>query len=271
MNKLAIFGVPRSGTSWLSQIFNSHPDVAMRFQPLFSYAHKARIDAQSDRAAIETFFDEILHSEDRFALMASDFHRDYPRFAKSPRPTHIAFKETRYLHIVENLLRQCPDLRVIGLVRHPLANLASWIRAPKEFDPAWDIADEWRAAPRKNLGRTEEFYGFERWRQAAETFITCARAWPDRFLLQDYAGLNRDTGACVARLFAFCDLPPHGQVDAFAQASKSRHDPDPYSVFRAGANDADWRALLPGDIVATVERELAGTELAHFLADGDKD
>ena len=37
MKNVAIFGVPRSGTSWLGQIFNSSPMVAYRFQPLFSY------------------------------------------------------------------------------------------------------------------------------------------------------------------------------------------------------------------------------------------
>ena len=60
VNKLAIFGVPRSGTSWLSQIFNSHPDVAMRFQPLFSYSHKGRVSEDSSSEEISEFFDELV-------------------------------------------------------------------------------------------------------------------------------------------------------------------------------------------------------------------
>ena len=40
MRHLALFGCPRSGTSWLGQIFNSAPDVAYRYQPLFSYEFK---------------------------------------------------------------------------------------------------------------------------------------------------------------------------------------------------------------------------------------
>lgn len=269
MKKIALFGVPRSGTSWLSQILNSHPDVAMRFQPLFSYAHKGKLDAHSDGDAITAFFDEILHSEDRFALMSSEFHRDYPRFAKSPMPTHIAFKETRFLHIVENLLGRCPDIHVIGIVRNPLANLASWVRAPKEFDPAWDILSEWRLAPSKNQSRPEEFYGFEKWKQATASFIVCAAAFPGRFLLQPYAELNHTTDECVARIFDFCALRPHAQVDEFIRASKSRHDPDPYSVFRSGANDSSWRDVIPTSIVSTVKEELSGTPLERFLDDQD--
>lgn len=40
----------------------------------------------------------------------------------------------RYLHIIENLLIQCPDIKILGIVRNPLATLASWINAPKESD-----------------------------------------------------------------------------------------------------------------------------------------
>lgn len=44
---IAIFGVPRSGTSWLGQLFNSSERVAYRYQPLFSYAFKGRLNENS--------------------------------------------------------------------------------------------------------------------------------------------------------------------------------------------------------------------------------
>lgn len=55
MNKFAMFGVPRSGTSWLSQIFNSHPSIVMRFQPLFSFGHKGRLSENSSESDIALF------------------------------------------------------------------------------------------------------------------------------------------------------------------------------------------------------------------------
>lgn len=111
MKNIAIFGAPRSGTSWLAQIFNSHPDVLLRFQPLFSYTHKHRLSNKSTRDDIEGFFDEISQSKDDFVLMRAGMHKSYPAFNKAFKSTHIVFKEMRYLHIIENLLIQCPDIK----------------------------------------------------------------------------------------------------------------------------------------------------------------
>ena len=37
---IAIFGMPRSGTSFLGQILDSSPSVAYRLEPIFSYKLK---------------------------------------------------------------------------------------------------------------------------------------------------------------------------------------------------------------------------------------
>ena len=42
-----ISGMPRSGTTWLSQIFASSPDVRLKFCPLFSYEFKNALTEQS--------------------------------------------------------------------------------------------------------------------------------------------------------------------------------------------------------------------------------
>ena len=65
---VAIHGAPRSGTSWLGQLFNSSENVAYRYQPLFSYAFKQRLTSTSTRREIELFFDDLLFTEDDFVL-----------------------------------------------------------------------------------------------------------------------------------------------------------------------------------------------------------
>ncbi len=268
MEKIAIFGVPRSGTSWLSAIFNSHPDVAMRFQPLFSYEHKGRLNEHSTCAEIEAFFAEILASHDEFALMRSQMHKNYPDFFKSERPTSIAFKETRYLHIIENMLEQNPEVKVIGIIRNPLAVLGSWVRLPREFDPAWDILEEWRAAPGKNQNKPEEFYGFDKWKETALHFLEFAERYPRQCQWTSYKRLNSEPLQTASGLLAFCGLQVHPQVAAFIKMSRSMHDgDDPYSVFRSRADDRQWRDILPGCIVDEVRRELAGSPLEHFLSE----
>jgi hypothetical protein len=266
MKRIGIFGVPRSGTSWLGHIFNSHPDVALRFQPLFSYGHKGALTPHSTGAEIRAFFDEILHTTDAFAAMTSESQRNYPTFHKAPAPTHVVFKETRYLHVIENMLRRSDDVGIVGIVRHPLAVLASWRTAPKEFDERWDIRAEWRAAGSKNQGRPEEFYGFEKWKETTLAFLRFSEEFPDRFLLVRYDELNRHPVPVTERLLAFAGLPPSDQVRTFLVESKSRHDPDPYSVFRADATDDRWREVLPLEIAQEIRAEVSGTALQPFLS-----
>jgi hypothetical protein len=268
ISKIAIFGVPRSGTSWLSQIFNSHPDFALRYQPLFSYSHKGRLNENSSSEDINSFFIEILHSGDPFVLMKTETYRNYPLFNKNTTPTHIAFKETRYLNVIENMLRRSENVRVIGIVRNPLANIASWIQAPKEFNPEWDISKEWRYANLKNQGRSEEFFGFEKWKQAASNFLRYKQEFPEKFFLIRYSDLKNNTLRTVERLFSFCDLKLDKQVEQFIAESQLRHDSDPYSVFRANASDQGWQNILSREISDNIIAELTGTELELFLNGG---
>lgn len=268
MKKVGIFGVPRSGTSWLGQIFNSHPDVVLRFQPLFSYGHKDSLTAESSAAEIRTFFREILHTRDAFANMTSDAQRQYPIFEKSASPTHIVFKETRYLHVIENMLSRCDEVRVIGLVRNPLAVIASWASAPREFHPEWDLSREWRCAPSKNLDRPEEYFGFDKWRESAEAFLRFSRQFPQQFTLVRYAELNRAPVSTAGRLFDRCGLNMCEQVEEFVAASRSRHDADPYSVYRAQASDDRWRDVLPDEVVKVIVSEVEESPLEAFLREG---
>ena len=268
MKKIGIFGTPRSGTSWLGHIFNSHPDVALRFQPLFSYGHKGSLTAHSSTEDIQTFFEEILYTQDAFATMTSETQKDYPVFQKTARPTHIVFKETRYLHIIENILAQCSDVKIIGIIRNPLAVLASWVSAPNEFNSAWDINREWRGAPSKNLNKPEEFFGFDKWKESAEAFLRFKCQFPQRFILVRYDELNRAPLETTRKLFDFCGLEICDQVEDFLSECKSRHDSDPYSVFRAKASDDRWQGVLPDEIAKQIMLELKNTSLDIFPQGG---
>ena len=267
MKKLAIFGVPRSGTSWLSQIFNSHPDVAMRFQPLFSYSHKGKLTPQSSKKEIEDFFNEILLSNDEFALMKSESQKNFPTFPKSNHLTHIAFKETRYLNVIENLLLQSPEIKVIGILRNPLATLASWMRAPKEFDPHWNVLEEWKKAPAKNQGRPEEYFGFDKWKESAEAFIKYKNTFPGNFLLVRYDQLNDNPIAVTETIFEFCELEFCSNVKEFIAKSQAVHEDDPYSVYRVKEGDNDWENSLPYEIITEVRSELKNSPLQTFLSE----
>ena len=265
ITKIGVFGVPRSGTSWLGHIFNSHPDVALRFQPLFSFGHKNKLSEGSSAAEIRAFFEKIRCTQDAFTLMATETQRHYPKFKKAAQPSHIVFKETRYLHIIENMLDQCGEVKILGIVRNPLAVIASWVSAPKEFDPGWSIIEEWRLASKKNQGRPEEFFGFDKWKEAAEAFLRFKAKFPQQFRLVIYDELNRSPLSVTKELFDFCGIEICDPVREFLIASKARHEADPYSVFRGKATDNNWQGVLSPAIVSRVLAELEHTPLDIFL------
>jgi hypothetical protein len=72
---VGIHGAPRSGTSWLGQLFNSSEHVAYRYQPFFSYAFKERLSVRSGALEIQRFFDDLRNTEDDFVLQ---MHRSSP-------------------------------------------------------------------------------------------------------------------------------------------------------------------------------------------------
>lgn len=266
MKRIAIHGAPRSGTSWLGSIFDSSPNVVYRHQPLFSYAFKSYLDEYSNLETIDSFFSQVAATDDPFILQTDGKSKGaIPNFAKTCKE-FLVYKEARYHNVIENLLGKCDHIKVIGIVRNPLSVLSSWKLAPKEFNPAWDFNLEWKTAPKKNLGRREEFYGFNKWMEVSQLFKQLSNNYPDRFYLLDYSLLLANTVEIVRQLFAFCGIPWNQQTLSFLECSTTRnHSEDPYSVFRINQRDDKWRDTLPEDIVRQIRQHLLESGLEKYI------
>lgn len=267
MNHIAIHSVPRSGSTWLGSIFDSHPRVAYRFQPLFSYAFKGRLNPHSTKEDINSFYQEVLHSEDAFIHQTLDKDRGIvPSFAKEEIHS-VAYKEVRYHHILPNLLQQDLSVKVVGLVRNPLSTLYSWLNAPKEFKPdlGWTVEDEWQWAPLKNDGKPEEFNGYEKWKEVVYLFLRLKEQYPNRFYLLNYSDLLSEPVLVVHKLFDFMKLDFAVQTMQFLQESRSRNVQNSYGVFKTRQRDDVWINHLPAYITDHVQQELNGTPLQIYL------
>lgn len=265
---VSIHGAPRSGTSWLGQIFNSHPEVAYRFQPLFSYRFKGAIKPESSKEDIEHFLQSLYAEEsDEFILQTRQKDRGvHPvGLVKLPRASWLVMKEVRYHYVIETLLRQLPGMKVIGIVRHPCGVINSWLKTPREFKPEWDMLTEWRQAPSKNQGRSEEFYGFEKWRELATLFLDLSRRYPESFHLVRYEDLVRFPLEITERMFGFCGMELSLPTTAFLTASQAAEVEDPDTVFRSPDVAERWEIQLCSEIRETILREVEGTELKVFL------
>ena len=269
MQKLAIHSVPRSGSTWLGQIFNSNPNVAYRYQPLFSFAFKDRLNEYSSPEEIETFFGDILLSRDEFLLQTGKkkLASSYPVFQKNENPTHIIYKEVRYHHIIQNLLNMDETIRVIGLVRNPMGVLNSWFNSPREFrwDLGWDPLIEWREAPLKNQNRKEDFFGFEKWKEVALMFLRLKEDFPERFYLLKYDELLKNPIGITRKLFSFAGLELTPVTEKFLLESRMKDDHENYGVYKSHKADVHWKKTLDSRIVESIHTDLKNTILEQFI------
>ncbi len=268
MKKIAIHSVPRSGSTWLGSIFDSSPNVAYRFQPLFSYSHKSQLNEFSSTEDIQIFFNDILYTDDEFVLQKKAIINNLVPVFKKSTITHIVYKEVRYHNILKNLLRKDKEIKVIGIIRNPMAVINSWLNAPKEFkkELGWNALEEWRHAHRKNLGKPEEFNGYEKWKEVAYLFEELKKTYPDRFYLIKYDELMKNTLNLVEDVFYFCDLKLNEQTILFINKSKNIDKSDEkYSVYRTKNSDNNWKDELSKEIVEEIKKNISGTNLIKYI------
>jgi len=265
--RMAIHGVPRSGTTWMGSLFNSSGSIQYFNQPLFSYAFKGRLNNKSSKTEVLEFFKDVSESKDEFinqSLQKSE--GSIPVFDKMDI-LGVAYKEARYHHLIPHLLSTDDELFMFLIIRNPLGVLASWLNAPKEFDSqTMDFLEEWRNAPKKNEGRIEEYYGFNKWKEFALMAHRIQEEYPERCMIIAYSELLEETELRVKDCFSFCGVPFRDQTKEFIIHSRSRDmSEDAYSVFRVKSEDKEWKTILPQSVIDEVHKDLMGTELEIYL------
>jgi len=266
--KVALYSVPRSGSSWLGEIINSSPVVNYSYQPLFSYEFKSRLDEDSLNCDIESFFKDISLSENEFTRQVDDRTLGKkPSFAKNEMEV-IAYKEVRYINIIKNLLETSDDIKIVGLIRNPLSVLSSWKSAPREFrvDLGWDFDKEWESASLKNEGKKEEFFGYNKWKETALLFEELKKNYPERFYLMTYDELLSDLESTVLALFEFLNIPMTEQTLVFLNATSKKGKSGTYSVYNGGkSQDDSWKNNLPKNIIDQVISDCINSNLEKYL------
>lgn len=258
MKKIALHSVPRSGSSWLGQILNSCESVNYKFQPLFSYEFKNYLNEKSSKNKINTFFKKIAMDNSDFLIQKDKINQGlYPRFTKTDY-THVIYKEVRYHHILDNLLEKDKELKIIGLIRNPYAIIYSYLNSPREFrkDLGWNELEEWEYATKKNLGKKEEFFGYNKWKEVYFLFNKLNTLYPNRFLIVYYDNLLQNTLLEVKNIFKFCELDLSNQVKEFLNSSKSTLKNSTYSVYRKKKSDDLWENKLNNKIAEKIKDDL---------------
>ncbi len=258
-------GMPRSGTTWISQILASSPDVRVKFCPLFSYAFKNVLDENSTSDQWQRLFEMVYVTEDDF--MDQNHLRSkglVPEFAKKAKPRTLIIKSNRFHNLTGSILQKCPNVRFVSIIRHPCATIHSWITNPLEFPADQDPKKEWRNGSCRKTD-AGEFWGFEDWKRVTSLQLRLAQKSPDRFLICQYKNFLKSSLKSSLELFDWLGLEMTQSTRDFIAASQSKHDDHRRSVYKNPSKLNDWKISMSPDIVAEIMAELEGTELEVFL------
>lgn len=270
---VALYGVPRTGTTWLGQIFDSCPEAVYRYQPLFSYRFKNRIRMEDSKEEITKFFEELyMEREDAFLNQKEQREKGLCPFFenKNQEGDILVYKEARYLYTVPFLLELFEDIKVIGIVRNPVSVLESWMNASSEYKDFWKVEEEWMFAQNKNEYRPENYYGYYKWKECLKMFLDMKIKYPDNFMLVRYEDLNENAAAKTKELFSFAGLPFVGQTEDFIINSQSRTVDNAYSVYKAKSEQRKRKRALPEEIKAKIFQDLQEFEEARLLGYGEE-
>lgn len=177
---ILVFGMPRSGTTWVGKLFDSHPDTLYRHEPdsvqrLHMPRFPGKKGAHENREALERFVaalpgwrsPEVVGKQPLFpksyqsaaalgayrasvvaAKAASRMHRHFPCLY---RPTaadcdrvRLVWKSIESSGRLGMIVEALPNTHAIHLMRHPCGYIASVLRgeAMRRFSGARPSADE---------------------------------------------------------------------------------------------------------------------------------
>jgi hypothetical protein len=264
MKQIGIHSVPRSGSTWLGEVFNSSENVKYAFQPLFSYSLRDSLSEDSSHERVDSFFQALLESKDEFLEQSqARANGTLPRVGKKQHVSHIVYKEVRFHNLITNILEIHNSVKFIFLIRDPVEVMNSWINAGKEFSSEWNVNDELFNADKKNLSMPSEFYGLNKWIQATELFEKLRFRFPNRVRIVTLNKLLQDPVNSTKSLFSFCDLPFSKNVESFILKSRGITISGDYSVFRKIGYRA--RIVLTEKQIMKIRDEVENSGFSHYL------
>ncbi len=261
-----IVGMPRSGTTWLAQMFGAHPDVLLKYDPLFSYAFSGAVDASSSPDDWHHLFDDVRTTSDPYMDQQRPKEEGLvPTFEHGNADPHLlVMKSNRRHHLLASAIERGVAMRLLLLVRDPIETIGSWLANPTEFPAGADPATEWRSGACRKTS-DHEYWGFDDWKRVTELHLDLADRFPEAVRLVSYADLDADPATALAGCFDWAGLAPDPQVEAFLDESRTAHNDHPRSVYRNPNRPRSGHDRLPAGAAEAIRRDLAQSRLARFL------
>jgi len=260
---ISINGAPRSGTSWLGQIFNSNEDVKYKFQPFYSYLFRNSISLNATFEQMHRFFTELYNYNDWYLDQIKQIKSGLvPKFEiKNEYPSTLVFKNVRKHYILSKMLEVYENLKVVCIIRNPVDAMNSWYLSPSNFLREWDFEGEWEYAQSRNQFMPDEYYGFHKWKECNMLFLHLAEKYPHKVKVVKYKDLTENCLDVVSQIFIFCSLSVGEQTKKFIGKSQTVDIDNEYSVYKNRKSEI----VLPQFIIDKIKLDLKGSILEQFV------
>jgi len=239
-------------------LFESHPKVITKYQPLFSYEFKNRITPQSSPEEFNQFLENLQASTSDFINMRGPYHQDENnQFPTTPKqnPTTLLFKNTHNHQLAETFLKLKPNIKLIYLLRHPCGAINSFINNPRECDSSLINTDEWLTGACKNNDNPNNYFGYNKWLELTEMFYNLRDKYPTNVYIVIYEDiLNNPTQ--LKALFDWCGLDYHPQVQQFFDESHQKDCSSHTAVYKSKSVQDKWKTSLGNDIKNYIMQDL---------------
>jgi len=256
MKRLFVTGMARSGTSWLLKVFGSHPEVLCHYEP-FNLVHVRkrlapelrfwdllpRLRKLAAEGKIEQAAREFSKPLERFEMVRDHRLDREPFFPQPAEPWMMVIKED-----FNGLLKVVGEFgQVLFIVRDPRATLNS----------LWNHTHFGKDYGARSVA--------ERWVMNLKEAANLAAKRPDEFQVVRYEDLTRDPVKKAQELHEWAGLAPfHPEVKKFMEESVSRHEQDPYGVFKNPQEvEARWKRELGGPIQDLVLKVAGKSKIAR--------
>lgn len=262
-NIISIQSAPRSGSSWLLEIFNSSPNTKCVYQPLFSYSFKNYFNNKEiNQDTFNNFINQIKNTQDEFCNMKTTFHTNNDKnnlfeFEKN-NITHVVMKHVTHHYLTEKMLSSNQNLKIIFLYREPEDVINSQIKAKKEN------LEDWLNGKDRNIDDSN-FFGFNKWCELNELFFKLKKKFNNNILFVKYENLLNDTFNEVKKIFNFCEIKMTDETINFIELSTTKHDDYDYSCLKNSKILKERKNNLPEHIKSYIQKNKNLNLLDNFI------
>jgi hypothetical protein len=258
-------GAPRSGTTWLQLLLDSHPNISCRGEGLFMKHLAAPLDRMIAewRAGLDdknrTLFRDAVgyplpDADDADLPLGAAILRALARQRAGKECLAIGEKTPENVVFFPRLKRLFPAAKFIGIARDPRDVLTSAWHFFQKRPPEADETDAKIAFLRSAFGALNE---------GARAMLVLGERYPEDCTIVTYERLRADPEAVAARLFRFLGASNEGSIVA---ACVARSDFAALAGRPAGVarNGAFYRKGVVGDWPSTLTEEMNSMIVAEL-------